>query len=334
MTSERDTAGPSAAPMVADERPTPQPERAEPLVDDPQLGDLSSRDYRAIALRAAKSTLADNVTKLAAAVAYNLFLAIPAALLVGLGAFSLLAGPAAVETIMRHLRSVMPGSAVSLLGGDLTRVTAAHRGGVAMVVVGAVVALWSLSSAMQTVMWALNVAHGRDEGRGFVARRLTALAMIAAGGLAFVLVAVLLIMGPYMVGWIGSAVGDTTAVTWVWWVAQWPVLVAGMLAAFAVVLHLGPDVKPRSWRFVTPGSVFAVVVWLAASAAFSYYASRFASYNKTWGSLSAVIVLLTWLWLSALAVLVGGEINAEVERSRRLRQRGGVRPGLPDATRG
>lgn len=92
------------------------------------------------------------------------------------------------------------------------------------------------------------------------------------------------------------------------------------MAAFAIVLYLAPNVSPPKWSFISPGAVFAVLVWLAASALFAFYTSQFASYNKTWGSLSAVIVMLTWLWLSALALLLGAEINAEAERSRELRQ--------------
>jgi membrane protein len=109
-------------------------------------------------------------------------------------------------------------------------------------------------------------------------------------------------------------------VTWAWWIAEWPVLLVALLAAFAGVLYLGPNVDHPRWRFLSFGSAFAVIVWLAASGAFAFYASRFASYNKTWGSLAAVIVMLTWLWLSSVALLVGAEINAEAERSRELRR--------------
>jgi membrane protein len=183
-----------------------------------------------------------------------------------------------------------------------------------------VFALWSLSGAMQTVMWAMNMAYERDETRGFVKKRLIALAMIFCCLVAFALVFVALILGPFMTDWIGRAVGNTTVVSWVWWTAQWPILILGLMAMFAAVLWLAPNVSPPKWSFISPGAVFAVVVWLVASAAFAFYASGFASYNKTWGSLSAVIVMLTWLWLSALALLMGGEINAEAERSRELRR--------------
>lgn len=308
--------------------PTPQPERDEPSLRDPGLGDLSKRDYMAVVVRGAKSALADNVTNLAAAVAYYAFLSIPSALLVAVGAFSLLAGPSAVDTLMSHLATVMPASALKLLGDSLTRTTQAQSsGGILMIAVGVVLALWTLSGAMQTVMWALNIAYGRDETRGFVKKRLIALAMIACAVVSFALVVVLLILGPQMTTWIGEAVGDTTLVTWVWWTAQWPILLLGLLTAFAIILYLAPNVTPPRWQFITPGAVFAVVVWLVASAGFALYASHFASYNKTWGSVSAVIIMLTWLWLSALALLIGGEINAEAHRSHDLRDESGGRRG-------
>jgi membrane protein len=301
------------------EGPTPQPELGEPRLSDPGLTDLSTRDYFAVVVRGVKSALGDNVTNLASAVAYNAFLAIPSALLVALGGFSLLAGPGAVDTIMSHLSSVMPKSAVSLLGSSLTRTTQAHSGGVVMIVVGVVLALWSLSGAMQTVMWAMNMAYQRDETRGFVKKRLVAVAMIIAIVVAFALVFCLLVLGPHMTTWIGSAIGNTTVVTWAWWIGQWPILIIGLLTAFAIVLYLAPNVSPPTWQFISPGAVFAVIIWLIASALFALYTSQFSSYNKTWGSLSAVIVMLTWLWLSALALLLGAEINAEAERSRELR---------------
>lgn len=302
------------------------PELREPRLADPGLGDLSRRDYRAIAVRSAKSALSDNVTSLAAAVAYYAFLSIPSALLVAVGAFSLLAGPDAVNTIMSHLSTVMPRSAVSLLGSSLQRTTQRSSGGLAMVVVGVVLALWTLSGAMQTVMWALNLAYGREETRGFVKRRLLALAMLLCAVVSFVLVFVLLVLGPHMTDWVGSATGHPTLVTWAWWIAQWPILVFGLLTTFAMILYLGPNVVPPRWSFITPGAVFAVTVWLLASGGFAFYTSGFASYNKVWGSLAAVIVMLTWLWLGALALIVGGEINAEAQRSRELRRSGAPAP--------
>ena len=127
-------------------------------------------------------------------------------------------------------------------------------------------------------------------------------------------------LGPHLSGWVGRAVGAEGAVKIAWWAAEWPLLVAGLLLAFAGILYLGPNVVHPRWRFLSFGAVFALLVWLAASGAFAFYASRFGSYNKTWGSLSAVVVMLTWLWLSSVALLFGAEINAEAERSRELRR--------------
>ncbi|MGN6377816.1 MAG: YihY/virulence factor BrkB family protein [Gaiellales bacterium] len=293
----------------------PQPE-ADPAGSQPALRRLRKREYPAIIFRGGKRGMQHNVTNLAAAVAYNLFLAIPSALLVVVGGFSLLAGPNAVHTIMRHLSTVMPPSAVQLLDSTLTRTTQANSGGLIMIVVGVLLALWSLSGAMQTIMWGTNIAYEIDDSRNFVKRRLIALVMIFAGTIAFALVFVLLVLGPQMSGWVGSWVGHTNVVNWVWWSAQWPILIVGLLFCFALVLYLAPNIDPPTWRFVSPGAMFAVVVWLAASALFAFYTSRFSSYNKAWGSLAAVIIMLTWLWLAALALLMGAEINAEAERRR------------------
>jgi membrane protein len=300
--------------------PSPAPELREPRLGDPGVADLSRRDYVAIAIRGVKSAMADNVTNLAQAIAYCAFLAIPSALMVGLGLFSLLASKSTISTLLGHLSTVLPGSVISLLGSSLTRTTEAHTGGIVMIVVGLVVALWSLTGAMQTVMWAMNIAFERDETRGFVKKRLTALIMLACCVVAFTLVFGLLILGPFLSDWVGRSVGSPTVVKWIWWTAQWPILIVGLLTMFGIVLYLAPNISPARWSFVSPGAIVAVAVWLLASAGFAFYASRFSSYNKTWGSLSAVIIMLTWLWLSALALLVGGEINAEAERSRELRQ--------------
>jgi membrane protein len=137
---------------------------------------------------------------------------------------------------------------------------------------------------------------------------------------AFALAFGLLVLGPHLSGWIGGALNLETVIDWLWWTAQWPVLIVGLLVAFATILYLGPDVDHPRWQFLTFGTGLAVVVWLIGSGAFAVYASQFGSYNKAWGSLAAVIIMLTWLWLSALALLFGAEVNAEAERSRELRR--------------
>jgi membrane protein len=299
--------------------PQPQPERHEPRLDDPGLSDLSRRDAVAIGKRAVREALDDNLTTWAGAIAYSLFLALPSTLLLSLGLFSVLAGPDTVATVTEKIGTVVPAEAVTLIEDTLTRIVEAQSGGWAMIAVGGALALWAATSAMTTLMTALNRTYEREETRGFLRQRLTALAMFALSVLAFGLVMGLLVLGPHVSEWVGEAVGLESVVSWLWWAAQWPILLAGLFAVFATILYFGPNVDHPRWTLITPGSVLAVAVWLAASGLFAAYVSMFGSYNKAWGSLGAVIVLLTWLWLSALALLLGAEVNAEVERSRELR---------------
>ena len=300
--------------------PTPQPETKEPQLADPGLRDLSLRDYRAIVIRAGKEALDDGITDWAAALAYYLFLSLPATLLLTLGTFGLVAGTDAVDSLMDRFAQVAPADAVSLVGDSLDRVVENQSGSIVMIVVGAVLAVWTATGAMTALMRALNRAYDRPESRGFVRQRTTALVMFALAAIAFALAFGLLVLGPHLSRWIGEAANLESLTRWLWWTAQWPILVFALLAMFAVVLYVGPNVDHPRWRFVTPGALFTVVAWLAISGLFAVYVSMFGSYNKAWGSLAAVIVMLTWLWLSALVLLLGAEINAEAERSRELRR--------------
>jgi membrane protein len=299
-----------------DEAPLPQPEREEPRLAEPSPTDLSKRDYVPILRRALKEANRDHVTSLAAALAYYAFLAIPSVLLIAAGLFGLLAGPHAVSTLVGKLHGIVPGQARNLLQTSLTHLTQSKGTGIAVLGVGGVLALWSLTGAAQNVMWALNVAYDREETRGFIRRRLASLAMVALALLGFALSFVVLALGPHLSVWVGKALGAKTVVEVVWWVAEWPLLVVGLLVVFAGMLYFGPNVEHPRWRLLSFGAVVALVVWLAASGAFAFYVSRFGSYNKTWGSLSAVVVILTWFWLSNLALLLGAEVDAEAERSR------------------
>src|ERR687895_2311695 len=301
--------------------PQPQPEHEEPTLVEPGPRDLSRRDYFAILIRAGKEFMADHITNLAAALAYYAFLSIPSLLLIAVGVFSFVGSRDAVEEIIQRLEPVAPQEALTLVEETLTRVAeTGANSGYTMIVVGSVLALWTVTGAMDTLMWALNLAYDREETRGFFKRRLTALVMIVLLLLAFVLVFGLLVLGPHVSGWIGDAVGMEAVVKWLWWTAQWPILIFGLLFAFATILYLGPNVDHPRWSFLTFGTAISVFIWLAASGAFAFYVSQFSSYNKAWGSLAAVIIMLTWLWISGLALLFGAEVNAESERSRELRR--------------
>ena len=327
MDTERELQGRAGQPAESEGRPapdeveleaSPQPERDEPELEDVGPRDLSKRDYFAIVQRAVKESINDQITDSAAAITYYAFLAIPSVLLVAVGVFSLLAGPDAVQTIVDKIGTVAPAQAVELLDQSLQRTTQGG-GGVTMIVIGSVLAVWTATGTMNAIMRALNNAYDREESRNFFRQRGAALAMLAFVLIAFMLVFGLLVLGPKLSGWIGDLLGLGSVFEWTWWIAQWPVLLGGLLLAFAVVLYLGPNVEHPRWKFLTFGSVVAVLVWLAASGAFAFYVANFGSYDKTWGSIAAVIIMLTWIWLSALVLLFGAEINAEAERSRELR---------------
>jgi membrane protein len=301
--------------------PQPQPELEEPTLVEPGPRDLSKRDYFAIFMRAAKESVKDHITNLAAALAYYAFLSIPSILLVAVGVFSFVGSRDAVEEIIQRLETVAPQEALTLVEETLNRVAETSAGsGYTMIVIGSLLALWTVTGAMDTLMWALNSAYDREETRGFFKRRLTALVMIVLLLIAFVLVFGLLVLGPHLSGWIGDAVGLEAVVQWLWWTAQWPLLILGLFLAFATILYLGPNVDHPRWQFLSIGTAISVLVWLLASGGFAVYVSQFGSYNKAWGSLAGVIIMLTWLWISGLALLFGAEVNAEAERSRELRR--------------
>ena len=257
----------------------------------------------------------------AQALAYSLFLAIPAVFLVLLGLFSVFADEGAVQDIVDRVGTVMPAEAVTLLEDSLTRAAQSTKGGILMTIGGFVLALWTTSSAATNLMTGLTSTYDREDGRGFLRKRLIALAIVLALALGSALVLALLVLGPHLEGWIGGALGSPTVVAWVWWTLQWPVVVGGLLFAFSVVLYLGPDVEQPSWELISPGAVTALVAWLAASAGLAVYATYFGSYEKTWGTLSAVIVTLVWLWLTSAALLFGAEVNAEARRFAEARER-------------
>ena len=315
---------PDEVALTDDEQPTPQPERHEAPLEKPRLRDLSRKDYKAIVQRAFKEFMADNCMMLASALAYSTFFAIPSVIIVAVGLFTLVASPQGIISFVQGLHGVIPGQATQLLKQSLLRADAHPAGSIVFTLIGFVAAVWSVTGAMNSYMTALNIAYERKDARSFVKKRLVALKMAAVIGVAFALVGVLLVFGPVIESAIARHVGSAgIVVTVLWWVLQWPILLGGLLLAFAVLLYLGPDVdhaEPK-WEYLTPGSLVAAFLWIAASGLFAVYTATFASYNKTWGALSGVIVMLTWLWITGMALLLGAEINAEAERSRTLRER-------------
>jgi membrane protein len=270
-------------------------------------------EWRAIVKRAGRETLDDHMLLIAKALAFSTFLAIPSALLVVVGVFALVANGSAIDGTVAHLNGHLPVQARDLLSRSLHRLDRDPNAPLVATAVGVVVALGSMTSAMTNYMTALDIAYDRTDRRGVVKRRVVALGMVGCLGVALLSVAGLLIVGRVVADHVGRAVGHERVVADLWSVVRWPIVLLGLLMGFATMLYFGPDVDERGWRLVRPGAFVAVVVWLAASGAVAFYAAHFDFYNKAWGSLSAVIVVLTWLWLAGIALLFGAELDSEVE---------------------
>ena len=215
--------------------------------------------------------------------------------------------------MLEALRGAIPEQALTLLGDSLRQLDRQQHTGGVLVVGGTLLALWFLTSAMSGFITAIMLAYRQHETRSFLRRRLVALELVICFLLALTLVGTMLVFGPTLSGWIGRTTNAQKTVSWLWWAGQWPLLAGALLAVLTVMLWLAPEHRP-SWRVLLPGALLATAIWMASSGLFALYTATFDSYNKTWGSLSAVIVTLVWLWLSALALLLGAELNAEAER--------------------
>jgi membrane protein len=268
---------------------------------------------------AVRKSREDGLTTLAQAIAYALFLAIPAAALVVLGVFSLVADPEAIDRVVDSAQGVMPTEAADLLRQSLERSARSTGSNVVLTVLGLALALWTTTSAAGTLMMGLTRAFEEEDSRGLARKRLISLLIVVALVACAALVATFLVLGPQLERWLGSTLDAEGVTAWVWWTAQWPFLVGFLLLGFAAVLYLGPGADQHSLRHVVPGAVVAVLAWLAVSGAFAYYTANFGSYNKSWGALSAVVVTLVWLWLTSAALLFGAEVNAEVRRREATR---------------
>jgi len=251
------------------------------------------------------------VPMLAGGVAFFAFLAVFPALIAALTLYGLLADPAQVAQQVQNIAAALPRSAQPLLTEQLTSVTQSSGGALtAGLVISLLAALWSASSGTGNLITAVNLAYDEKESRGFVKLRVTALGL-TLGGIVFVLLTLTLVaVVPVALDNLGlGVVGRVVAQ-----VVRWVLLVGVVVVGLAVVYRVAPDRASPRFRWVSAGALVATVLWIIGSVAFSLYVNFFGNYNKTYGALAGVIVLMLWLFLTTYIVLLGAEINAESER--------------------
>ena len=301
----------------------PTEERLPP--DDPRKPDsptdLGKRTWFGVAKRAVKEFKHDNITDRAAALTYYAVLSIFPTLIVFvslLGVFG--QGPDTVQKLLDIVEDIgVPQSAIDALEEPIDQVVNQQAGaaGTALVL-GLLGALWSASGYVGAFIRASNAIYEVEEGRKFYILRPLQILVTVAGTLLLTLITLALVASGNVAQAVGDAIGlGDTALT-VWNVAKWPIIVVIVSLMIAGLYHIAPNVKQPRFRWFTLGGFLALLLWVLASVAFGFYVGNFGSYNKTYGSLGAIITFLVWLWITNLVILFGAEVNAELERGREL----------------
>ncbi|MFE7649361.1 YihY/virulence factor BrkB family protein [Streptomyces phaeoluteigriseus] len=299
--------------------PDEQVERRAP--DEPT--GLPKRSWLAVLKGTVKEFKDDELTDRAAALTYYGVLALFPALLVLVSLLGI-AGKSATDEVLKNLQKLAPGSARDILSDAVTQLQG--RGGIGsiMAIVGIVLAVWSASGYVAAFIRSANAVYDVPEGRPVwkvlpVRVGVTVLLLVLA-----VISALIVVFTGDLARRAGTALGIGDTALTVWSIAKWPVLVVLVIIMIALLYWATPNVKGRGFRWITPGSVLALLIWLIASAGFAFYVANFASYNKTYGTLAGVIVFLVWLWISNIAILLGLEFDAELARQRAVA--GGMPP--------
>ncbi|MBF6168525.1 YihY/virulence factor BrkB family protein [Streptomyces gardneri] len=285
--------------------------------------ELSKPSLLAVVKRAASEFQRDNLTDLAAALTYYAVLAIVPGLIVLVSLLGLL-GPNAADELVRQAQQIVPGSSADFVHTLITQAQANKQGAGLGAILGLAVALWSASGYVAAFMRASNVVYGIGEGRPIWKTTPIRLGVtIVAVILLVISTAIVVASGP-----VAQQIGDflgvgNTAVT-IWNIVKWPVLFVLLSVLLAILFWASPNARQGGVKWISPGGVVAVLIWLIVSVLFAVYIANFSSYDKTYGSLAGVVIFLVWLWLSNIALLLGAEINAELDHGKAIAQ------GLPE----
>jgi len=278
---------------------------------------LGKGSWWGVLRRTVKEFKDDNLTDWAAALTYYGVLAIFPALLALVSVLGLI-GPSATQPLIDNISAVAPGPAKQIVTSAIQNLQRNSGAAGVLFIIGIAGALWSASGYVAAFMRASNAIYDVGEGRPIwktvPTRVLTTLVLLIM--LAAVTIAVTLTGG--LAQQVGKLVGIGDAAVTVWDIAKWPVILAVVITMFAILYWAAPNVKHPRFRWISPGGIVGVLLWIVASGAFAFYVANFASYNKTYGALGGVIVFLVWLWISNIAILLGAEFNAELERGRQI----------------
>jgi membrane protein len=272
----------------------------------------ASLTWGELARRTWRETLDDDLMGLAAQLAYYFFLALFPTILFGLALASFFPLATMTDDLGRLLGPVVSPDVLQLVQDQMRRLADADSGG--LLTLGAAGALWSSSAALVSIVDALNRAYDIEEGRPWWKVRLIAIGL-TVGLAVFILAALSLVLaGPSAAEALGRRTGWGHAFEWSWLVLQWPVALGLVALAIGIVYYFGPDAD-QEWAWITPGALLASIAWLVVSLAFKLYVASFTDYNGSYGAVGGVIVLLLWFYLSSIAILVGAELNAEIEHA-------------------
>jgi membrane protein len=276
--------------------------------------ELGKRGWLDVVKRVIRQVKEDNLALVAAGVAFYGFLALFPALAALVSIYGLIADPVQVQEQMASVSGAMPGEALTIVEGQLEAVASASDTGLSWtLVLGLLLTIWAANKGMRGLVKALNIAYDEDEKRGFI--KLNAFTLLLTfGAIVSVVVAIALIAAlPALLGTLNLGRGAEIAVD----IARWPLLAGLVFMGLTVLYRFAPAREDAKWRWVTPGSILATVLWLIVSLAFSIYVANFGSYNETYGTLGAVAIMLIWFFLSAFVILLGAEVNGEAEHQTR-----------------
>jgi membrane protein len=272
--------------------------------------EIPAKGWKDILLRVYGNIGKHRVLALAAGMTYYSILAIFPALAALVAIYGLFADPGSIAKHLDQISGFVPSGAVDVARDQLTRVTSKGSQSLGFTfAIGLAISLWSANAAMKALFDTLNIVYGEEEQRGFLKLNAVSLAFTLAA-IGFVVVALgAVVVVPVVLNYLSLSNFADLLVR----IARWPVMFVGLALALACIYRFGPSREAPAWRWISWGSAVATLLWLAASGLFSWYAASFGKFNETYGSLGAVIGFMTWLWISAIVVLMGAELDAEME---------------------